>query len=267
LGIIVLFIFSGISYVKFALPAIGPAPVLTVEKSPNNIARGKYLANSVAVCMDCHATRDWSVFSAPPIPGTEGKGGERFDQTMGFPGVYYSRNLTPYSLSEWSDGEIFRAITSGVSRNNEALFPVMPHPNYGRVDKNDIYDIIAYLRSLPEIEYENQPSTSDFPMNLIINTIPVEANFSTRPDKSDKTVYGEYLVTLASCADCHTPFDKGEYDYDNYLAGGREFILPWATLTTPNLTPDDKTGLGTWSEEEFIGRFKVYTDSTYIPVK
>ncbi|RLD19233.1 MAG: cytochrome C [Bacteroidetes bacterium] len=267
LTILTLFIFSALSYVKLALPDVGSAPDINVEKTATNIARGKYLANSVAVCMDCHATRDWSLFSGPPIPGTEGKGGERFDQTMGFPGVYYSRNLTPYGLGDWTDGEIFRAITTGVSKNGDPLFPVMPHPNYGRADKNDINDIIAYLRSLPQIESDNIPSDSDFPMNFIVNTIPQSASFISKPDKANKVTYGEYLVNMAACADCHTPFEKGQYDESKRLAGGRSFILPWATLTTPNLTPDVKTGLGAWTEEAFVQKFKAYQDPTYVPLK
>lgn len=267
LAFIALFILSAISYVKFALPAIDEAPDIIVDKSAESVARGKYIAHSVAVCMDCHSTRDWSTLSGPPIKGTEGMGGEKFDQTMGFPGEYYSRNITPYGLSDWTDGEIFRAITAGVSKNGEALFPVMPHPNYGRLDKEDIYDVIAYLRSMPTIKHENISSKSDFPMNLILNTIPKEATFTTRPNKTDKVAYGEYLVTMASCIDCHTPFEKGEYDLSMLLAGGREFQLPWAILTTPNLTPDVKTGLGTWSEADFVNKFKAYADSSYIPVK
>jgi mono/diheme cytochrome c family protein len=266
LALIALFILSALSYVRFALPALNDAPDITVDRSAENIARGKYLAYSVAVCMDCHSTRDWSILSAPPVPGTEGMGGEKFDQTMGFPGIYYSRNITPAGLADWTDGEIFRAITTGVSRNGDALFPVMPHPNYGRVDKEDIYAIIAYLRSMPAIEHENMASTSDFPMSLIVNTIPQEASFAELPDRADKVAYGKYLVTMASCVDCHTPFEKGEYDFNYLLAGGREFILPWATLTTPNLTPDKETGLGNWSEEMFVRRFKAYADSTYVPV-
>jgi len=267
LAFIALFILSAISYVKFALPSVNSAPELNVDKSAESIARGKYLAYSVAVCMDCHSTRNWTILSGPPVPGTEGMGGEKFDQTMGFPGVYYSRNITPAGLSDWTDGEIFRAITTGVSKNGDALFPVMPHPNYGQADKEDIYDVIAYLRSMVPIEHENKPSKSDFPMSLIVNTIPKEASFSTMPKRSDKVAYGKYLVNLASCADCHTPFEKGEYDESYYLAGGREFILPWATLTTPNLTPDNKTGIGSWGEKEFVGKFKAYADSAYAPVK
>ena len=266
-GAVVLFVLSSLSYVKFVLPNVGDAPDIEVPKKATNVERGRYLANSVAVCMDCHAVRDWSLFTGPPTPGTLGRGGEKFDQEMGLLGVYYSKNLTPYGLKDWTDGEIFRAITTGVSKEGNALFPIMPHPNYGQVDKNDIYDIIAYLRSLEPIEYTPPPSVSDVPMNFIINTIPKEASFTIIPDKTDQAAYGKYLATLASCGDCHTPFEAGEYDMSHFMAGGRQFLLPGATLTTANLTPDKETGLGNWTEEVFVRRFKQYQDSSYVVPK
>ncbi|HNU18349.1 MAG TPA: hypothetical protein PKH56_11025, partial [Saprospiraceae bacterium] len=116
LGIILLITLLLI-YVKTMLPSVGNAPDTKVEMSPANIERGKYLANHVSVCIDCHSTRDWSLFAGPPIAGTEGKGGEVFDQKMGFPGKYVAPNITPFHLKDWKDGEIFRAITSGVSKN------------------------------------------------------------------------------------------------------------------------------------------------------
>lgn len=266
-GVIALFVLSSLSYLKFMLPNVGEAPLLDVAREPINVERGRYLANSVAVCMDCHSLRDWSLFTGPPKPGTRGRGGEEFNQEMGFLGTYYSKNLTPYGLKDWTDGEIFRAITTGVGKDGNALFPIMPHPNYGKSDKKDIYDIIAYLRSLDPIEYTPPPSVSDVPMNFIINTIPKAANFTSIPDKADKVAYGKYLTTLASCGDCHTPFESGEYDMSHFLAGGRKFLLPGATLTTSNLTPDKETGLGNWTEEVFVQRFKQYRDSSYVVPK
>jgi len=61
------------------------------------IARGEYLANHVAPCMDCHSKRDFTKFSGPVIPGTEGMGGEVFDNKLmaDIPGVVYARNITP----------------------------------------------------------------------------------------------------------------------------------------------------------------------------
>jgi len=141
--VIVLAIVTLVSFVKFALPNVGAAPDMKVEATPERIARGEYLANHVTVCIDCHSSRDWSKFSGPPIEGTYGKGGELFDQKFGFPGSYTSKNITPANISNWTDGELFRVITTGVDKDGKALFPVMPFHYYGQMDEEDIKCIIA----------------------------------------------------------------------------------------------------------------------------
>jgi len=85
LGAAVVLVAALLCYLKFALPKVTAAPTLTIDSSPARIARGRYLAEHVAVCIDCHSTRDWSRFSGPPVPGTTGRGGEIFDQRLGFP--------------------------------------------------------------------------------------------------------------------------------------------------------------------------------------
>ncbi len=256
-----------LTYVKTMLPNVGPASELKVQITPEKIDRGKYLANHVMLCMDCHSTRDWSLFSGPITTGTEGKGGELFDQKLGFPGKYIAPNITPFSLQNWTDGEIFRAVTSGVSKDNRALFPIMPHHLYGQLDKNDIEAVIAYIRGLSPIENKPEISKSDFPMNFIINTIPKKPNFVTVPEKSDKIKYGKYMITAAACMDCHTKQEKGKFVGELY-AGGFEFKLQdGSVVRSANLTPDKETGLGNWTSEQFINRFKKYTDSSYVNPK
>ncbi|HET6543516.1 MAG TPA: cytochrome C, partial [Chryseolinea sp.] len=171
-----------ISYLKLALPNVGDPEELTVELTPERIDRGKYLAHSVTICMDCHAIRDWSKFSGPPTEGTLGKGGDRFDQTLGLPGVYFAKNITPFGIKRYTDGELLRVITTGVTKEGRAMFPLMPYLNYGKMDREDIYDIIAYIRSLGPVESTIPESVSDFPMSLIINTIPQKANHQKKPD-------------------------------------------------------------------------------------
>lgn len=250
-------------YVNAALPDVGEAPPLTVTATPEKVERGRYLANHVAVCIDCHSTRDWSRFSGPPVKGTEGKGGERFDQQMGFPGVFHSRNITPAGIGDYTDGELFRVITTGVTREGRAMFPVMPYMHYGQMDTDDVEAIIAYIRSLPPIENEVPESVADFPMSFIINTIPVKATPQKRPDSTDKLAYGKYLVNAGSCIDCHTQVDKGQIIPELAFGGGREFALPGGLLRSSNITPDEATGIGTWTQEMFVRKFKVYEDSTF----
>jgi mono/diheme cytochrome c family protein len=63
---------------------------------------------------------------------------------------------------------------------------------------------------------------------------------------SDLITRGEYLARAADCAACHTT--KGGKPF----AGGRAFKLPFGTLYTPNITPDAETGIGSWSDAEFV---------------
>lgn len=253
-------------YITTMLPNVGEPEEIAIDITPERIARGSYLANNVTVCMDCHSGRDWSSFSGPIIKGTEGQGGEIFDQSMGFPGKFVSRNITPAGLREWTDGELMRAITTGVTKNNKPIFPVMPHASYGAMDKEDIKDIIAYIRSLEPIEHQPELSDADFPMNLIINTIPKKANFGTRPPKTNTIEYGNYLANAAACIECHTQKANGEVIGEAF-AGGFEFKFPdGAVLRSANITPHE-TGIGTWTKELFVARFKAYADSSYVPHK
>jgi hypothetical protein len=262
--VVVLVAVGGITYVTQALPDIPVPKDLHVELRPERVARGEYLAHHVTVCMDCHSTRDWSKFSGPLVPGTLGKGGEVFDQAMNFPGRFVSRNISPFNLKGWTDGEIYRAITSGVSRDGHAFFPVMPYPDYNKLATEDVYSIIAYLRTLPPIESAPDVSEPDFPMNIILHTIPEPAHPMALPRSTDPG-YGAYLVNACACKECHTKMEKGKAVGEPF-AGGFEFHFPnGATVRSANITPDEDNGIGAWDKESFIRRFKQYTDSTYVP--
>ncbi len=96
---------------------------------------------------------------------------------------------------------------------------------------------------------------------------------------------GKYLVTIAGCNDCHTPFKMGEHgpepDMTRMLSGHPQLLTlppppaigdgpwvavgsatftawsgPWGISYTANLTPDDKTGIGKWTEEMFVGAMR-----------
>ncbi|HCN84549.1 MAG TPA: cytochrome C [Sphingobacteriaceae bacterium] len=255
-----------LSYVKFALPNVGEATDLKVEITPQRLERGKYLVNSVTPCFDCHSTRDFSKFSGPVIPNSIGSGGEKFDQNMGLPGEYYAPNITPYHLKDWTDGEILRAITTGVSKDGHPLFPIMPYEHFGKMDQEDIYSIIAYIRTIAPIETQSMASRSYFPMNFIIHTIPHKADLKPMPSPDNQIAYGEYLVNAAACSECHTKREKGDPIPGMEFAGGDEFKFPDYTIISANITPDVETGIGSWTKELFVNKFKTYSDSVYKPV-
>ena len=263
--IVVVALVGIIAYIKIQLPDVGEAPDLQVDVNAERVEHGRYLANAVVVCMDCHSSRDWSKFSGPIKPGTEGMGGERFDQSMGFPGVFYSKNITPAGISRYSDGELYRLITMGVTKEGRAIFPVMPFTYYGKMDSEDVYSIIAYLRTLSPIENSVLDSEAEFPMNIILNTIPEKNTPTPRPEKSDELAYGAYMVSAAACKECHTQANNGQIIPGLAFSGGRQFNFPDGSIVrSANITPHKETGIGTWTKENFIQRFKLHADSSYV---
>lgn len=251
---------AALSYVKFALPDIGEAPDLKVEITPARLERGEYLATHVSACVDCHSTRDWTRFAGPIEPGSIGSGGELFDQKIGFPGEVYVPNITPYHLKEWTDGELYRAIAGGVKKDGSAIFPIMPYKFYGQMDKEDIYSIIAYIRTLPAKETGVPERKLNFPLNFLVNTMPSKADPRPVPSENSQVAYGAYLVNAAACKDCHTKKDNGTPLEGMDYAGGSPFQLTQGTVYSSNITPDNDTGIGKWTREQFVTRFKSHED-------
>lgn len=262
-GGIVLLLIVGFIYFNAKYPDVDKPADVKVDITPERIKRGEYLANHVTGCMDCHAVRDWTKFSGPPVPGTQGVGGDKFGRELGFPGVIYAKNITPAAVGHWTDGELVRAITQGVNKDGEALFPLMPYLGFNHMSKEDLYSIVAYVRSLQPMESHVPARELDFPLNFIVKTIPPKSfTPSPEPDRNNSVEYGKYLVTIADCAGCHTPSEKGEPLPGMDFAGGEEFNFPQGTLRTANITPDEETGLGKWTKENFIARFKAFASDS-----
>jgi hypothetical protein len=106
----------------------------------------------------------------------------------------------------------------------------------------------------------------DFPLNFIVNTIPARAMPEKKPDSNNITAYGKYLVRMASCVECHSKADKGQIIAGTEFGGGRDFSFAGRpTVFSANITSDKETGIGNWSRELFIRKFKQYRDSSYRP--
>jgi mono/diheme cytochrome c family protein len=249
---------AGVIYYNSKYPDVEPPKDISFEYTPEMIARGEYLVNNVSLCLDCHSTRDWKLYSGPLTPGTEGMGGEKFGAELGIPGEVYVKNITPASIGEWTDGELFRAITSGVNKNGEVLFPIMPYPAYAQMAEEDIKAIIAYIRQLKPIQNEVPASSLNFPVNMLIKSAPANYIPKQIPDKNNIVEYGKYMTTISVCADCHSTAEDGVPVTGMEFAGGYEMDLPFGTVRSANITPDMETGIGGWSKEVFIARFKYF---------
>ncbi|MGK2864856.1 MAG: c-type cytochrome [Chitinophagaceae bacterium] len=221
------------------------------------LEHGKYLVHSVVNCVDCHSQLDMNKFSMPIVAGTEGGGGLPIHELINIPGKIFIPNITPFALKDWTDDEIARAMTKGINKSGDTLFPMMPYHGLSQMAKEDVHAVIAYIRSLKPIE-NNFPKRELFVPASVFGPLPDnDYKNNVRPDENDKIKYGQYLVTIAHCGDCHTPFSpEGIPDFSKPLSGGNEDKLPGFTVRSANITPDSATGIGSWTEEMFISKFR-----------
>jgi mono/diheme cytochrome c family protein len=190
-------------------------------------------------------------------------GGEPLDNKLmhGIPGVLYPKNITPDTatgIGNWTDEELIRAITMGINKKGDTLFPLMPYPHYNMLPKQDILDIIAYLRTIKPINNTVPERKLFIPISMAYPpNLKTEIDKNIRPAETDRVKYGEYLVTMADCRTCHTPMNERGQQGEAFT-GGMTFNTPSFTVTSANITPDSLTGIGAWTEKMFIEKFKTY---------
>jgi mono/diheme cytochrome c family protein len=278
---LLLVVAGGLIYVNAFLPRQRPAPDLNIAYTPELVARGDYLVNEVLLCFDCHSERDWTRYSGPAVPPL-GAGRPCMDKNtkpvginlggadQGFPGRLCIRNITPdveTGIGGWTDGEIARAIREGVSRDGEALFPIMPWFMYTGMSDEDVAAVIAYLRSQPPVASFRPERELDFPLGIVFSFFPrpLDGPVPAVP-RSDTVAYGRYLTKIARCEFCHTARVKGRLEPvpERFMAGGLPFFMGREIHYSKNLTPHPD-GLGEWTKEMFIQRFRLATEP--FPVK
>lgn len=272
-ALLVLVVAGALIYIYGVLPRQRPAPDFRVEATPQVLKRGEYLVKHVLLCNDCHSERDWTLYSGPAKPPL-GAGRPCMDKdtkpvginfgTGGFPGRLCIRNITPdvdTGIGAWTDGEIVRAMREGVSRNGEALFPIMPWFMYQYLSDEDAAAVIAYMRSQPPVKSSRPDRVLDFPLNIVFRFYPKPlAGPVAIPPRSDTIAYGRYLTKIARCEFCHTARIRGQVEPlpDRLFSGGVPFVMGTRTQYSKNLTPHG-TGIGGWTKDIFIARFRAHT--------
>jgi len=163
----------------------------------------------------------------------------------------WARNLTPgkggvgatYSVADW-----VRSIRHGVRPDGRALL-FMPSQEFNKLSDRDLGALIAWLRTLPPVD-TTYPANKVGPIGRVlflagkVQLVPAELINHTAPRAAEvptgETVaYGQYLA--GACAGCH-----GEG-----FSGGAIPGAPPGMLPARNLTPDDASGIGKWSLEDF----------------
>lgn len=229
----------------------GAEPTAAGTQDPAKVARGKYLTDIVG-CSDCHSPLDPNTFQ--PVGEKRWSGGQAFPLDPAGAQVVYSKNLTAdpeTGIGSWSDEQIKLAITQGIDNNGKRLYPVMPYITFNNMSDDDLDSIVAYLRTIPAIKNE-VPADQLLP-DTPFPPVPARKPDIVAPDPKDTAARGQYLMTaLLTCGDCHTPLDpqSGAPDMTKYLAGGQPFEGPWGVVYGGNITPDQKTGIATWTDDD-----------------
>jgi cytochrome c553 len=261
LGIVLILILAlaavGISATVGWRPILGPAArsltARTFERTPARLARGKYLVESVNGCFGCHSEVDVKSPGLPVLAGREGCG--HAWSAEGLPWLV-APNLTPDAetgAGSWSDDALARAIREGIGHDGRTLFPIMPYERYREMSDEDLASVIVYLRSIKPLRNPLPPSAPPFPLSRLINGVPRPITAPVPdPDLSTPAKRGGYLVTLAACADCHTPMnDRGQRLEGLEFAGGFPLQSALGPKNSANLTPDP-SGIPYYDEGLFV---------------
>lgn len=228
--------------------------VLRIDHSPERVERGRRLGNTL--CSGCH---------------TDAKSGRLVGQHMAeLPpefGTVYSKNIThdtTHGIGSWTDGELVYFLRTGVAREGN-FNPVMG--GFPRMSDEDLYSIVAWLRSddprLSADATPNQESDWSFLAKFLSHVAFLPKEMPQKPvptpDINDRVAYGKYIATgVADCFTCHSAdFKTMDTDVpensERFFGGGNAMTdLTGNVIFTANITPDRETGIGSWSEEQFL---------------
>ena len=231
----------GVLAVALWLAAAGAASA----QAPGDVARGRYLVETIAACGNCHTPKG----PRGDLPNMALAGGFVFEEQ---PFTAVAPNITPdpeTGIGKWTDAQLFRAIREGKRPDGSTIGPPMPFELYRGLADDDVRAMIAYLRSVKPIRNAVAKSTYRMPLPPAYGPPVGEVK---APPRSDKVAYGAYLAgPLGHCMDCHTPH-KPDFTLDmgKAGAGGRPFTGPWGTSVSANITPHRDVGIADWSDAE-----------------
>jgi hypothetical protein len=189
-------------------------------------------------------------------------------------GEIHSANITQskeHGIGNWKDADIAYLLRTGVKQDGQYLPVYMP--KFPHLSDEDLRSVIAFLHSdqavvqaseIPKVP--SKPSLlSKFLCLVAFKKIPYPSAPIIEPDSSNAVEFGHYLVTgRYDCYPCHSKdFKTLNMQFpektEGYLGGGNTLItLEGKTRFTPNITPDEKTGIGTWTRDDLANVFAHY---------
>lgn len=240
---------AGTGWVLSAPSKLDPAVLSALH--PGDAAKGQRIFYAGG-CASCHAA-----------PGAQGDaklrltGGVRLKTDFG---TFVTPNISPDKadgIGAWTPVDLANAMLRGVSPEGEHYYPAFPYTSYARMAPQDVFDLFAFLQTLPTVSGRAPPHEVSFPFNirrglglwkkLYLSPEPVIALAADAPEPQK---LGRYLVEgPAHCGECHTPRDAiGGAKRDQWLAGAK---AAEGQGNVPNITSGEG-GIGDWSEEDIV---------------
>lgn len=261
IGVLVLII--GIFAAYVSMRSIPKYPVkkidVKVEVTPARVERGTKLASML--CRSCHLDKATNKFT-----------GRTLSEAPQF-GKIYSANITQHpdgGIGKWSDGDIIYLLRTGIKPDGQYIPPYMP--KLVHISDEDLFSIVAFLRSDNNWVQPNPnkmpPSEPSFLTKFLV-TIGAMKPFEyptqsiPEPDTTDIIKWGKYSALYQyECYACHSKdFATNDYYFPEkspgYFAGGNKmYTLEGKEIQSLNITMDKSTGIGNWTEEQFIAAVK-----------
>lgn len=251
-------------------PAVSVLEMDTIPRTPERLARGKYLVEGLVQCPFCHSEYDFTTRPAKPLEGKKNGGNAFTNDELGLPkgNSVVASNISPdpdYGSGKWKDTDFVRALRQGIGHDGRTLFPMMPYQYFRSMSDEDLASVIVYERSMAPVHVERPKTVLTEDIKKTMQSFPPVAHVD-EPDKSDRVAYGKYLVTIGHCDGCHTPTDEqGNSLPDMYLAGGVPLVGAWGpdpnkivNVASLNLTPDP-SGISYFDEKMFINVIRTGT--------
>lgn len=230
-----------------------------VEVTTSRVAQGERIASML--CRDCHYNPETQKFT-----------GRTLTEVPDF-GIINSRNITndkEVGIGGYTDAQLIYFIRTGIHPLTGQYSP--PYmPKLMHISDEDLNSIIAFLRSdKPEVQAnktELPPSEPSFLTKFLcavaFKPYPFPEKPIPLPDTTNKLELGKYIALYQlECYSCHSAdFKKMDVAVPEnsfgFFGGGNVMLnKEGAQIITMNITPDNETGIGSWTEEEFLNAVK-----------
>jgi mono/diheme cytochrome c family protein len=230
-------------------PAVTDAEAASLEGGDAEKGRLIFAAGD---CASCHAT--------PGQPDRLSLGG---GMALASPfGSLYVPNISPDpvdGIGNWRTADLANALLAGVSPRGQHYYPAFPYTTFTHMERSDVRDLMAYLRTLQPVRNQAPPHDISFPLSirrlvglwklLYFDRSPMVPEAGRDPAWNR----GRYLVEgVTHCAECHSSRNlAGAIIENTRYAGGQD---PEGVGFAPNITP---AAIGSWSAEDIV---RILTD-------